>query len=88
MAEQLKREFRYVVTFWGGVWEGHGRMWISREVGWPVDSEEEGHSQASKVVASMAKEHGSDLRWVDLETKAGAGEWELIHRFPAHRPSG
>ena len=56
---------------------------------WPVENEKQGRADAAKVVVKMEKEHGSDLRWVDLERKAEeAGEWELVHRFPYYRPSG
>ena len=79
--EKLNRQFGYVVTFWGNV-APHGKVWISKDVEWPVDSEEEGMRSGLAVVSKMAKEFGSSLRWVDLETKIGAGEWELVHRFP------
>ena len=81
MAEEgSNREYGYVVTFWGNV-PLHGRVWISKDVDWPVTSEEEGLFGGPEVLAEMADEFGSDLRWVDLEMKIGAGEWELVHRF-------
>jgi hypothetical protein len=78
--EDSKRAYGYVVTFWAQV-PPHGRVWISKDVDWPINSEEEGMSNGPEVLARMAKEFGGDLRWVDLETRVGEGEWELVHQF-------
>ena len=64
--EGLKQRYAYIVTFWGHIWPPYGRVWISRDVDWPIDSKEEGMSNGSAVVTNMTMEFGSDLRWVDL----------------------